>query len=220
MKLAKLMIFNRKLSVDEITQNYYGGNLVTNNLYAAFDPTNLVSYESGSSQIYNLADVPNTDHDGNVHSAIEVSNVGNLKFGGTRYTNVYHSQDFDFPGWNGYSVGIWVKRTGWGTWTSGTTNYDGIWNYYWNHNLHFSGYNTGNNRIQGTGLSGYDIDFDKWYYVVTTHDNSPVANNHKVYINGQLVQTSTLGVAGYDSDGVTPKRFYVGNWDSSWACGS
>jgi hypothetical protein len=210
-------IYNRALTQTEITQNYYQAPIVTDNLYAAFDSDNLVSYESGSDTIYNLADVSNTDHDGVINSDVDFTLSNTLAFGKDRNTNIYHSQDFDFPGWDGYSVGIWVKRTKYGTWQSGTTNYDGIWNYYWNHNLHFSGLHTGNNRIQGTGLSGYDIDFNKWYYVVTTHDNNAVSNNHKVYINGELEQTSHISNAEYDSDGVTPKRFYVGNWDSGWS---
>ena len=118
---------------------------------------------------------------------------------------------FDFDTDDGYSVDVWVKRTGYGTWTSGTTNYDGIWNYYWVHNLHFSGAHTSVNQIRGTGLSGYNISMDTWYNVVTTHDNSASSNNHNVYIDNSVAQTSQIGNAS------STRRFYVGNWDSSWA---
>jgi len=118
---------------------------------------------------------------------------------------------FDFSAGDGYSVNVWVMRTGFGTWQSGDTNYDGIWNYYWNHYLAFSGNHTGQNYVWGTGLSNYAIDMDEWYSYTTTHDNNSATNNHKVYVNGSLQQTSTVGVAG------SARRFYVGNWDSSWA---
>ena len=118
---------------------------------------------------------------------------------------------FDFSAGDGYSVNVWVMRTGYGTWQSGTTNYDGIWNYYWNHYLAFSGNHTGQNYVWGTGLSNYAIDMDEWYSFTTTHDNDEGGNHHKVYVDGALQQTSNTGNAG------SARRFYCGNWDSSWA---
>lgn len=116
---------------------------------------------------------------------------------------------FDFSAGAGYTVDVWFMRTGYGTWQSGTTFYEGIWNYYWNHNLAFRGSNIGN-FIYGTGLSNYSISMDRWYNVTTTHDNSNTSQ-HKVYINGSLHQTSTQANAG------SARRFYIGNYDSSWA---
>jgi hypothetical protein len=219
-KVSNVKIYDKTLSSSEILQNYYKGNIVTDNLYAAFDSDNLVSHESGSSMIYNLVDPSDTTSDGTVNSDIDFTLNNTLAFGKDRNTTIEHvnpypTGSFDFPGWNGYSVGIWVKRTKYGTWKSGNTHYDGIWNYYWNHNLYFSGANTGLNRIQGTGLSGYDINMDEWYYVVTTHDNNAASNNHKVYINGELEQTSHVSNPTYSNN--APRRFYVGNWDSGWS---
>ena len=119
------------------------------------------------------------------------------------------SGPFDFSAGDGYTVDIWFMRTGYGTWQSGTTFYEGIWNYYWNHYLAFRGSNIGN-FIYGTGLSNYSISMDTWYNVSTTHDNSNTSQ-HKVYINGSLHQTSTQANAG------STRRFFVGNWDASWA---
>lgn len=117
---------------------------------------------------------------------------------------------FDFSVGDGYSVDVWFMRTGYGTWQSGTTYYEGIWNYYWNHYLAFRGSNIGN-FIYGTGLSNYSISMDTWYNVITTHDNAAGGNHHKVYINGSLQQTSSTGNAS------SARRFFVGNWDSSWS---
>lgn len=122
---------------------------------------------------------------------------------------------FNLPSFGGYSVEVVVLRTGYGTWQSGTTNYDGIWNYYWNHYLAFSGNHTGQNYIWGTGLSSYSIDMDRWYNVVMTHDNDGGSDNHKVYVDGTLQQTSTNSDPTLSSGNI--RRFFVGNWDTSWS---
>ena len=117
---------------------------------------------------------------------------------------------FDFSAGDGYTVDVWFMRTGYGTWQSGDTNIDGIWNYYWNTYLAFSGAHTGQNYIFGRGLSNYTIEMDTWYNVTMTHDNNDTSQ-HKVYIDGSLHQTST------QANAASARRFYVGNYDSSWA---
>lgn len=122
------------------------------------------------------------------------------------------SYDIDFNTVDGYSVDAWFMRTGYGTWaTSGGTYYDGIWNYYWNHYLAFRGQHSTGNKIYGTGLSSYTIDMNRWYNVVMTHDNNIASNMHKVYIDNNLQQTSTV------SHPSSARRFYVGNWDAGWS---
>ena len=116
---------------------------------------------------------------------------------------------FDFSTGDGYTVDTWFMRTGFGTWQSGSTNIDGIWNYYWNTYLAFSGNHTGQNYVFGRGLSAYTISMDTWYNITMTHDNSN--NSHKIYINGSLHQSSTQSISG------SARRFYIGNYDSSWA---
>ena len=48
-------IYSRGLTAAEISQNYYGGPIVTSGLTYMWDAGNLVSYESGSVTSYNLA---------------------------------------------------------------------------------------------------------------------------------------------------------------------
>ena len=218
--VASIKMYNKALTSEEVNYNYYGGNIVTDGLVAHFDGSKIMSYDSGS-RYRNMKDPTSTTTDGAFGNSPKYnSSLGTFEFGYKRNTYISHissgtTGSFDLPGGDGYSVGIWVKRTAYGTWKSGTTNYDGIWNYYWNHNLHFSGAHTNLNRIQGTGLSGYNINMDEWYYVVTTHDNTANSNNHKVYVNGELAQTSHVNNPSYTSN--EPRRFYVGNWDSSWS---
>lgn len=192
-------------------------------LTGAFDPGNKHSYPGSGNLIANLVDRSSTTTDGAFgNSPIFNSSTGTISFGGTRSTYIEHKSSnnvgsFDFNGYSaGYSVSIWVKRTAYGTWKSGgTTNYDGIWNYYWNHNLHFSGNHTGVNEIRGTGFTGYTISMNEWNHIVTTHDNTLSSNNHKIYVNGELHQTSNQNHPTLSSGNV--RRFFVGNWDSSWA---
>ena len=86
--------------------------------------------------------------------------------------------------------------------------------YYWNHYLAFRGQNYTGNKIYGTGLSDYDIEMDRYYNVSMTHNNSDGA--HKVYIDGDLQQSSTQSNPTLSSGNI--RRFYVGNWDTSWSC--
>ena len=163
-----------------------------------------------------------------VDSEVELPHVSgspyNFKFGSERGTYIQLSGTdgsfasttgpFNLPGFDGYTIEVVFKRTGFGTWQSGDTNYDGIWNYYWNHNLYFSGAHTGQNYIAGTGLSAYNIDMNRYYNVIMTHDNSGGA--HKVYIDGSLQQSSTQSNPTLSSGNI--RRFFVGNWDTSWSC--
>lgn len=54
-KIARLQFYDSEtLSLEKIKQNYYGGPIVTDGLVLAVDPSNLVSYENGSTTTYQL----------------------------------------------------------------------------------------------------------------------------------------------------------------------
>ena len=201
-----------------------GVNIITNGLVGQIDASNMANYQFGipSSNEGFLS----PDHEGrefSVETDVVTSSLY-FQFGADRNTRIQISGTngdfasttgpFDLPNFDGYTVEVVFMRTGFGTWQSGTTNYDGIWNYYWNHYLAFRGQNYTGNKIYGTGLSDYDIDMDRYYNVSMTHDNSDGA--HKVYINGNLQQSSTQSNPTLSSGNI--RRFYVGNWDTSWSC--
>lgn len=215
--ISQVKYYTKTLSSSEVLQNYYQSPITTDSLYFSIDANNLVSFESGSTIAYSLTGSVNGTIAG---ATFDGSTGGSWVFGSNRNTYLKAGSNpgpFDFPGWDGYTVDIWVKRTAFGTWQSGgTTNYDGIWNYYWNHNLSFTGAHTGVNRIQGSGISGgYDIEMDTWYNVIMTHDNGSSVGNHKVYINGKLEFTANVSNASYSSG--NPRQFFIGNWDSGWS---
>ena len=203
-----------------------GVNIITNGLVGQIDASNIANYQFGipSSNEGFLS----PDHEGrefSVETDVVTSSLY-FQFGADRNTRIQISGTngdfasttgpFDLPNFDGYTIEVIFKRTGFGTWQSGTTNYDGIWNYYWNHYLAFSGNHTGENYVWGTGLTAgnYPIDMDRYYNVIMTHDNSDGA--HKVYVNGNLQQSSTQSNPTLSSGNI--RRFYIGNFDTSWSC--
>ena len=201
-----------------------GVNIITNGLVGQIDASNIANYQFGipSSNEGFLS----PDHEGrefSVETDVVTSSLY-FQFGADRNTRIQISGTngdfasttgpFDLPNFDGYTVEVVFMRTGFGTWQSGTTNYDGIWNYYWNHYLAFSGNHTGENYVWGTGLTAgnYPIDMDRYYNVIMTHDNSDGA--HKVYVNGNLQQSSTQSNPTLSSGNI--RRFYIGNFDTSF----
>jgi hypothetical protein len=53
-KIGSVQGYNKALTPAEVSQNYYGGPIVTDGLVFAVDAGNLVSYESGSTTTYSL----------------------------------------------------------------------------------------------------------------------------------------------------------------------
>tara|TARA_R110001632_G_scaffold28052_1_gene74991 strand:- start:33 stop:752 length:720 start_codon:yes stop_codon:yes gene_type:complete len=202
-----------------------GPNIITDGLVGQIDASNMANYQFGVPASNEGFLSP--DHEGRAFQ-IETDVVTTsqyFQFGADRATRMQISgtnEDFagttgpfNLPGYDGYTIEVVFKRTGYGTWTtSGGTNYDGIWNYYWNHYLAFRGQNYTGNKIYGTGLSDYDIEMNRYYNVSITHDNSDGA--HKVYIDGNLQQSSTQSNPTLSSGNI--RRFYIGNWDGSWSC--
>ncbi len=204
---------------------FTGPNIVKDGLVGQIDASNMTNYQFGVPSANEGFLSP--DHEGREFS-IETDVVTTsqyFQFGADRNTRMQISGTngdfasttgpFNLPNFDGYTIEVVFMRTDFGTWaTGGGTYYDGIWNYYWNHYLAFRGQNYTGNKIYGTGLSDYDIEMDRYYNVSMTHDNSDGA--HKVYIGGNLQQSSTQSNPTLQSGGI--RRFYVGNWDASWSC--
>ena len=202
-----------------------GPNIITDGLVGQIDASNMANYQFGvpaSNEGFLSPD--HEDRAFQIETDV-VTTSQYFQFGADRYTRIQISgtnEDFtsttgpfNLPGYDGYTIEVIFKRTGYGTWTTaGGTNYDGIWNYYWNHYLAFRGQNYTGNKIYGTGLSDYDIEMNRYYNVSITHDNSDGA--HKVYIDGNLQQSTTQPNPTLSSGNI--RRFYIGNWDGSWSC--
>ena len=229
--IASVKAYNRVLSEDEIKRDAYNGQIVTSGLSFAMDPADIRTW--GTNGPGTSGTLRTIDHGLNIYAnqhthIYSKENGGTFRMGqlndGTLYRSTYLQPNdgqyttgpFSFSSDDGYTVSIWVKRTQFGEWaTSNGGHYDGIWNYYWNHNLYFSGANTGYNAIQGTGFSTpYTIEMDRWYHVTSSHNN--LTNQHRIYIDGELIHENYFGSASPNADG-TNRRFYIGNWDSGWS---
>jgi len=85
-KISKIKVYNKVLSQDEVSQNYYGGPIVTDGLVFAIDAGNLVSYENSSTTTYSMTG----------------SNSGTLT-NGTGYSS-NNGGSFVFDGTNDYTA--------------------------------------------------------------------------------------------------------------------
>ena len=228
--ISMVKAYDRVLTEDEVKKDAYNGGISTDGLSFAMDPSDVRTWGANGPQTTQY--LTTLDHKLNLYGnqwqhLYSEENDGTFKLGqnsdGTLLRSTYLQPNdgqftegpFNFSEDEGYSVSIWVKRTQFGEWaTSNGGHYDGIWNYYWNHNLYFSGANTGYNAIQGTGFATpYNIEMDKWYHVTTTHNN--ITNQHCVYIDGELLHESYFGPASLS--GGLARRFYIGNWDAGWS---
>jgi hypothetical protein len=190
-RIAKIQGYSKALSSDEMKQNYYQGDIVTDNLAFNFDAGNLVSYESGSTFTYNLTG----------------SESGSL-VNGAAFTSSYGGV-WDLDGVNDHI------DLGYQTWqfNSSTTNFSmGGWIYINTHNpantlIQLGGSGAAHNYIgvnnsqkvlyrtrpnAGTSVtqvtSNTSINTGEWYHIFVSCDTT----NAYLYINGQLDNTGTL----------------------------
>jgi hypothetical protein len=184
--ISQIKYYTQVLDATSNKQNYYQAPIITSGLVLAIDPSNLVSYESGSTNVYSL-----------------VNNItGNLINGVT-----HDSKTFTFDGLdehirfnedvldtNGeYTLSAWLRPNGnsWGdnaiplynTYPGNGSS--GIWHHFgadnvlrWRHGG--SSYTTGN-------LSGIGLVANEWQLTTITWDRKTL----KLYKNGELVNSTT-----------------------------
>jgi hypothetical protein len=200
-KINSIGIYNRALTAAEISQNYYGGDIVTNGLVFALDAGNLVSYESGSTTTYSLT--------GSLSSSL-INGVGyNQTKGGTwnfdgiddyinsNYKPVLQSGD-------SYSQCVWFRTTS-ATVGDGGSNrlieardntktgaplINSVVNWLTNDTLVFLV--RGNNGIRrDLTVSGITVNDGTWRHLHC----QILSNGHtQMYLNGKLIGSNTDGV--------------------------
>ena len=108
MSLSKFKMYDKTLSLDEINQNYYGGPIVTDDLAFHFDPSNLVSYESGSTTAYSMTG----SYTGTLINDVELDpqKGGVWKFDAVDTAISYGYQVINFnPSTQPFSMGGWMR---------------------------------------------------------------------------------------------------------------
>jgi hypothetical protein len=205
-KIGSVQGYNKALTPAEVSQNYYGGPIVTDGLVFAVDAGNLVSYENGSTTTYSLTG----SSSGSLVNGVGYSsgNGGGWVFDGV--DDVIRPQENTFnysPGTTGeLSLEMWVYPTG--PFTSylpepPTTNLGGLFGQsYFNNSI---GWGLGVTTISGIGNcfqlqirnastivstgvnvggSGYaTFTTGNWYHVVGSFTRNDLS---RLYVNGEL----------------------------------
>ena len=106
--IAKIRMYNRQLTSEEISQNYYQAPIVTDGLVFAIDAGNLVSYENGSTTTYSLTGSYTGTLSGVTYNG---SNGGTWNFDGTNDKITLASSIAVGNGTSPWTISAWVKTT-------------------------------------------------------------------------------------------------------------
>jgi len=187
--LAYFRFYDRKLTVSEIVQNYYEGNIVTSNLLLNFDASNLVSYPQAGTTWFDLTSNANN---GTLQNGVGFSNSngGVLTFDGSNDQvatsinrgNLGDNMSIDaFFKYEGNSGDSYRPIIGGNDPGSGTE--------------FFLGKNTGNNSFgvqdgnyRGDFVTNYNVFDGNWHYMCYTYNNG----TGKLYLDGILRATNTF----------------------------
>jgi hypothetical protein len=179
--MAYFRFYDRKLSQSEILQNYYQGNIVTNNLLFYYDGGSLVSYPRSGTSTRNLSSLS--------------TNVGTLNNGVGHSTNNGGYFTFDGADDNinigtvgGYSNQMtceaWFRTTSSASWKDMICGPGGDVIFTVNGNVINFG-SQGNSPIPHINYSNTVVNTGAWFYAAVTYNGSTV----NIYINGVLDAT-------------------------------
>ena len=187
--MASIKYYSKQLSQSEILQNYYGGPIITDGLIFALDAGNLVSYESGSTIAYSMTGSYSASLDNGV--GFRQDNGGVFYFDGS--DDIITGPNINPPS---ITVEVWKK------WTTVSDDWlitnqvaptDSSKGYY----IRIDSPSYAMRFYAGTGGSAKvvatTIELNKWYHVVGNID----ANSTNLYVNGELVSTTSGGTIDY-----------------------
>lgn len=177
--VAKIMVYDRPLTVAESIQNYYGGPITTRNLQQHYDFSNLVCYETGETEIRNLVNPSQSSAITNTASAISYNNqMGYLEWTGD--SNAYIDIP-DTPKMPKFSLSTWVWND-----PTGANSRHSILRNYWeivDTSIQFWSYDFDNDYWRSSGNGA--VPYNEWTHITTTWDGSVIRH----YINGVLYWT-------------------------------
>jgi hypothetical protein len=210
--VSNLSIYNRALTAAEISQNYYGGPIVTNGMVWGVDASNLVSYPGSGTVWQSLT--------GGVTGALtngpvfDTGNGGNILFDGNNdYVDFGNPSSLNFGTGTSMTVSAWYQR-----FNSATTNLrllakgansdvnaatQGFAFFGSNTNLSFIISDFPNAR-KSVGTSS-SLSLNTWYYVTGVVDRGN--SSMSIFING-VIQNTTTGLSSSALTGTS--SFYVG----------
>ena len=177
-----MRVYNKVLSESEVLQNYYQSPIVTDGLVLAVDAGNLVSYESGSTVVYNMTG--STSGSLNNGTGYLPDNGGTFDFDGTD-DNMTVKSNYTFSSGESYTYEVWFNPTTDNT-TSGLIGGQNNPMLRWGQGTpsgkvyFFCGYSESPGYI-GV-LSNSILPVGEWHHAMATLDS--VNKVGKLYING------------------------------------
>jgi hypothetical protein len=176
-----IKIYNRALTAEEVSQNYYLGPIITDDLVQFYDFGNILCHEgvtgNAAGAVVNMVDGV-TANIVNTNNAISYNkNQGYMEWDGTStaYINIP-----DTGRLNNFTLSAWVYNM------SGGNSRHSILTNYWEivgTSLQFWSYEFDNDYWRST--SNGQVPYNTWTYITTTWDGERVRH----YINGTLVYT-------------------------------
>lgn len=190
--VAKIMVYNRALTSDESKHNLYGADLVTAGLDYMWDAGNLVSFETGSTRTYNLANaIAESSLYGTLVNGVSYnkSSGGHWEFDGSNDHILLQDSPYSFTlnQGNNWTVNAWVKTSVQGGGSTGdqpimSNSQSGpVYSVFKVHNgrMAFSHYN--NAWITTSGNK--PISDDRWHLLTWVNIGN---GNMDMYIDGEL----------------------------------
>ena len=193
--IASLKTYNRQLTAEEVTNNYYKANLPSiDNLVLYLDPSNPVCFEPGKTNCYNMVTggivtgangnpgsgthTPNTS----MFPAYNSINGGIFDFSGGRGMNV----DEDLGSTTTRTFIMWFYKNSSNTqYFSDARNNGGQWflSNYTNDNINYTEQLTYN--FGGSYNASNSSFLNQWICMAVTSDGS----GSKLYLNGELIES-------------------------------
>ena len=210
--IASLKTYNRQLTADEVTNNYYQANIPSlDNLILYLDPSNPVCWEPGSTTCYNMVSGDSvTGANGTPSSGTHTPNTSNFP----TYNSI-NGGIFDFNGGKGMNIEedlgnhtdsslvIWFYKNSSSThYFADGRNNGGQWflSNYTSDNINYHEQLTHN---FGGSYNASNSDFlNQWYCMVVTTNTT----TSKLYLNGELITGGNR--QNYDQD--FGKNFRIG----------
>lgn len=219
--LGNMMLYNTKLTIDQIKQNYDAlkhvyeqSNFVTNNLKLYFNPSNLLSYPGSGSTINDLSGnslngtlsnvtfiSPYFDFNGS-NSQISISDNANIEPGSGNWTmEVWFRSDII----SGAQVIL-------GKFDSGGLAADVSYSIRTNGSILYSQIGTGLGNtlnVHYANSTNYSISINTWYHATYVYSNS--GDTFTTYINGLSIGTVSCTIGNLLD---TTNNLYIGSYNN------
>ena len=205
-EIAAAQVYYGRLTQDQVSQNYYGGPIVTRGIQQHYDFHNIICYDGvggipGAVDVYNMvtgepAAIRNTNNGISFRQA-----QGYMRWDGTTTANINIP---DTGGMAEFTLSVWVFNE------QGGNSRHSILRNFWEivgTSVAFWSYSFDNDywRQSSSGL----VPYNEWTHVTTSWDGERVRH----YINGELVYTQPSPSGGtsesmYQIGGYSGRMFY------------